>query len=68
MGTYKEYIEKLKKKWIGKVVTYKNKKYNVVDVDYNGMLLINKKAHYTDTTAVDILMIKEVKEDDNGNR
>lgn len=68
MGTYKEYIEKLKKKWIGKVVTYKNKKYNVVDVDYNGMLLIDKKARYTDTTAVSSLTVKEVKEDDNVDR
>lgn len=68
MGTYKEYIEKLKKKWIGKTVIYENKKYKVVDVDYNGMLLIDKKARYTDTTAVSALTVKEVKEDDNGDR
>lgn len=52
MGTWREYIEKLKKEWIGKVVEYENKKYNVVDVDYNGVLLIDKKATYTDTTAI----------------
>lgn len=68
MGTYKEYIEKLKKKWIGKTVIYENKKYKVVDVDYNGMLLIDKKARYTDTTAVSSLTVKEVKEDDNVDR
>lgn len=66
MGTYKEYIEELKKKWIGKIVIYENKKYKVVDVDYNGMLLIDKKARYTDTTAVAIFNVNEVKEDNNG--
>lgn len=64
MGTYKEYIEGLKKKWIGKIVIYENKKYKVVDVDYNGMLLIDKKAKFTDTKAVSRLMVKE---DSNGN-
>lgn len=54
MGTWKEYINKLKKEWIGKSIMYENKKYNVVDVDYNGILLIDKKAIHTDTTAVPI--------------
>lgn len=54
MGTWKEYINELKEKWIGKSVTYENKNYNVVDVDYNGLLLIDKKARHTDTTAVAI--------------
>ena len=58
MGTYKEYIEKLKSQWIGKEVLYENEKYRVVDVDYNGMLLIDKKARMTDTTAVAISSIK----------
>lgn len=57
MQTYKEYINKLKSEWIGKTVIYDNKKYNVVDVDYNGMLLIDKKARFTDTTAVDTTSI-----------
>lgn len=59
MGTYKEYIEKLKSQWIGKEVVYENEKHKVVDVDYNGMLLIDKKARMTDTTAVAISNIKE---------
>lgn len=58
MGNWKEYINKLKKEWVGKIVEYENNKYNVVDVDYNGMLLINKKAKHTDTTAVSIGSIK----------
>ena len=36
--------------------------YNVVDVDYNGFLLIDKKARYTRTTAVkryDVEVIEE---------
>lgn len=57
MGTYREYIDKLKKEWIGKIVIYENEKYNVVNVDYNGMLLIDKKAYFTDTTAVSILSV-----------
>ena len=54
MGTWKEYIEKLKTQWIGKEVVFENKKHKVVDVDYNGALLIDKKARMTDTTAVGI--------------
>lgn len=52
MGTWKEYNTKLKEQWIGKTVVYENKTYNVIDVDYNGFLLIDKKARHTDTTAV----------------
>ena len=52
MGTYREWIESLKSKWIGKHVKYEDGICNVVDVDYNGILLIDKKAKYTDTTAV----------------
>jgi len=52
MGTYREWIEKLKSEWIGKRVEFEGNIYNVVDVDYNGFLLIDKKARYTDTTAV----------------
>lgn len=53
-GAWKEYINTLKNEWIGKIVEYEGKKYNVVDVDYNGILLIDKKALHTDTTAVGI--------------
>ena len=58
MGTWKEYIDKLKSQWIGKEVVYENEKHRVVDVDYNGLLLIDKKARMTDTTAVAISSIK----------
>ena len=52
-GTYKEWINELKTRWIGKRVTYEGQPYTVVDVDYNGMLLIDKVAAHTKTTAVD---------------
>lgn len=57
MGTYREYIERLKQAWIGKVVLFENEEHTVVDVDYNGSLLIDKKARFTDTTAVGIEMV-----------
>lgn len=42
----------MKKEWIGKEVKFEGGNYKVVDVDYNGMLLIDKKARYTETTAI----------------
>lgn len=51
--TYKEWIEEQKKLWIGAKVRYHGNIYTVVDVDYNGGLLIDKKGQFTDTTAVD---------------
>ena len=58
MGTYREWIEELKTEWIGKEVTYENNKYKVVGIDYNGLLLINKKAKYNETTAVERFHVK----------
>ena len=60
--TYREYIEEMKTKWIGKKVRFEGKEYTVVDVDYNGGLLINKPNYYTEsytspTTAIDTWMI-----------
>ena len=49
---YKDYIALMRKKWIGKPVWYKGNKYTVVDVDYNGGLLIDLPNDYNDTTAV----------------
>lgn len=54
MGLYREYISKLESEWVGKVVAYEGVKYNVVGVDYNGILLIDKETMHTDTTAVPI--------------
>ena len=52
MRDYRQYIQDMKDKWIGKTVSYKGEQYKVVDVDYNGGLHLNKKAQFTDTTAV----------------
>ena len=56
--TYKEWIEKLKKEWIGRRVKFEGNTYTVVDVDYNGALLIDKPARFTDTTTIGISMIE----------
>lgn len=61
MGTYRKWIEKLKSEWLEKEVIYENNKYKVVDVDYNGLLLIDKKAKFTETTAVASYMVSRVK-------
>ena len=60
--TYKEFIENKKATLIGKKVSYHGNEYTVVDVDYNGMLLINRPHKYCDsytagTTAIDICML-----------
>ena len=60
MGTYREWIEKLKSEWIEKEVIYENNKYKVVDIDYNGLILINKKAKHTETTAVERFHVKRI--------
>lgn len=49
---YRDLIEKERREWIGKTVSYHGEKYLVMDVDYNGSLMINKSADYTDTTAI----------------
>lgn len=54
---YKDYIESKRREWIGKQVSYKGTIYTVLDVDYNGALLINKPAQFTDTTAISEFMI-----------
>lgn len=51
MNTWNEYIEKLKYEWIGERVVFEGAVYTIVDVDYNGVLMINKKGKYTETTA-----------------
>ena len=59
-NSYREFIDSLKKEYIGKEVIYENKRYHVVDVDYNGGLLIDKKARFTDTTAVATYMVEVI--------
>lgn len=59
--TYKEGIELDRRKWVGKRVLYLDGNiYTVKDVDYNGALLIDKKARFTETTAVSMWDVQEV--------
>ena len=60
MGSYRDWIEELKHKWAKKKVIYEGKKYTVVDVGYNGGLLIDKRNRYNDTTAVPEESVTEV--------
>lgn len=55
---YKDWVVEMRAKWIGQEVEFEGCKYNVVDVDYNGALLIDKPAEFTDTTAVPPWMVK----------
>ena len=57
---YKDYIKQNRDKWIGKRVRYEGKEYNVVYVDYNGMLMIDKKSEFTGDTAITEEMVEEV--------
>lgn len=51
---WRDYIKNMKQAHVGKEVSYQGNKYTVVDVDYNGALLINKPSEFNETTAVDI--------------
>lgn len=52
--TYKDYINSLKEKYVGKHVIYlvDGNAYVVTGVDYNGCLLIDKPAEHTPDTAI----------------
>lgn len=52
MRTYKDYIAGLKDKFIGRKVEWNGKAYNIVDVDYNGIIHIDRPTAYNATTAV----------------
>ncbi len=49
---YNELVEKDRQSFVGKNVIYKGEPHKVVDVDYNGALLIDLRAQFTETTAV----------------
>ena len=57
MNTWKEYIENMKKQWIGKKVFFKGNYHTVVDVDYNGGLLIDLPTQFNETNAIDPAMV-----------
>ena len=49
---YKNRIAELRNEYIGKKIEYAGKIYTVVNVDYNGIIHINKPAQFTETTAI----------------
>lgn len=58
--TYREVIETMRREWTGARVLFEGTEYSVVDVDYNGALLIDKPARFTDTTAVGTWMVTRI--------
>lgn len=58
---YRDYIQQKRAYWIGQKVVYDGTIYTVLGVDYNGALLIDKPAQFTDTTAVDELMVERAR-------
>ncbi len=57
---YKNLIKQKRVMWIGKRISYKGKEYNVVGVDYNGMLLIDRKSEFTNDTAIPETMVENI--------
>ena len=57
---YQEYMRSFYAKYIGARVRYNGRFYKVIDVDYNGFLLINLPTDHAETTAVSMNEIKEV--------
>lgn len=49
---YRDYIENLRNKFIGKKVKYEGSEYTIAAVDYNGVIHIDKPSQFTETTAV----------------
>jgi len=50
--TWKEMIDKAKKRLVGKNVVFEGKTHKITDVDYNGCVLIDKPARFTPDIAV----------------
>ena len=58
--TYREGIENMKKEWVGKKVRFRGEVYTVVDVDYNGSLMIDLPNPFNPTTAISVGMIERI--------
>ena len=60
MTGYQEYLRSQYAKYIGAQVRYNGLLYKVIDVDYNGFLLIDIPSDHAETTAVNLNQITEV--------
>lgn len=49
---WKDRIAQLRVEWNGRKVIYQGEQHTVVDVDYNGALLIDRETMYNKTTAI----------------
>lgn len=49
---WKDHIAQLRVEWNGRKVIYQGEQHTVVDVDYNGALLIDRETMYNKTTAI----------------
>ena len=56
--TYREGIEAMRRQWRDREVIFEGTVYTVLDVDYNGALLIDKPDEFKATTAVSVGMVK----------
>ena len=50
--SYRDLVERERREYIGRDVIYKGERHKIVDVDWNGAILIDLKAQFTDTTAL----------------
>lgn len=60
--TYKELVERDRREWTGRTVEYEGRAYKVIDVDYNGAIMIDLPGRFTDTTAVSRFCLKIIDE------
>lgn len=58
--TYREGIEAMRRQWRDREVIFEGAVYTVLDVDYNGALLIDKPDEFKATTAVPVGMVRLV--------
>ena len=57
---WSDFIARERKKWIGKRVRFEGAVWNVVDVDINGALHIDRQTKHNKTTAIGEEHIEEV--------
>lgn len=50
--SYRDLVEQERREYIGRDVIYKGERHKIVDVDWNGAIMIDLKARFTETTAL----------------
>ena len=62
--THKEYIDTLKKSWVGQKVIYGREIHTIIDIDEDGAFLIDKPDGDKPTTSVDQVILYDEDEDE----